>query len=330
MFFQAKWGIDRSWCRKKGHSSSRPSLSKVADFLLDLHLEKKLAPSSTRGYSSMLSLVFRSKLPDVSTTPVISDFLRSFSLSPASGPRVFPSWDVNQVLTYLSGAPFEPLGQASFRNLTKKTLFLVSLATVKCVSELQAISVEVGTSPLPSSDLLLSYLPNFVAKTESESNPIPRSFILKLLKDRVGENEPEKLLCPVRSLRYYLKESRPRGAVRPSNLSISPSRPSHALSKNALSFFLRETISEAIGSGSDGGPSPRAHSIRGMGTSLAFSRNWSVSDVMKAVSWRSNTVFASCYLREVSFSFEDHFTLGPVVAGGQVLGSADEVRSRQT
>ena len=35
--YQLKWSTFRSWCRKKGHSISRPSVSKVADFLLWLH-----------------------------------------------------------------------------------------------------------------------------------------------------------------------------------------------------------------------------------------------------------------------------------------------------
>ena len=34
--YQAKWTVYRSWCRLNGHSMSRPTVSKVADFLLYL------------------------------------------------------------------------------------------------------------------------------------------------------------------------------------------------------------------------------------------------------------------------------------------------------
>ena len=128
----------------------------------------------------MLSAVFRHRLPEISTSSVLRDLLRSFEISRLSHGLSPPSWDLDKVLGALRVAPFEPLESASLRDLTKKVLFLVALATAKRVGELQALSVRVVQS---SRDLLLSYSPEFVAKTESESNPIPRSFILKSLSD---------------------------------------------------------------------------------------------------------------------------------------------------
>ena len=40
--YQAKWSIYRRWCHSEGHSVSRPSLSKIADFLFWLRRSKKL------------------------------------------------------------------------------------------------------------------------------------------------------------------------------------------------------------------------------------------------------------------------------------------------
>ena len=50
---------------------------------------------------------------------------------------------------------------AEYLELTKKVLFLVSLATAKRVGELQAVSKKVSFS---GGDIRLSYLPEFVAK----------------------------------------------------------------------------------------------------------------------------------------------------------------------
>ena len=124
----------------------------------------------------------------------------------------------------------------------------------------------------------------------------------------------------MRALRFYLDSTKDL-SPRPANLFVSPRSRSRPLSKNALSFFLRETISGAGALGVDEGPSPRAHSIRGVSTSMAFFKNWSVSDVLKAATWRSNTVFASFYLRDVSFIWDDCRSLGPFVSAGQVLGA---------
>ena len=265
----------------------------------------------------MLSLVFRWKLPEISLSPVLRDLIRSFSIQRPVARVSPPSWDLNLVLKALMAPPFEPLGEASFRNLTKKTLFLLSLATARRVGEVQALSARVAQL---GGDMSLSYLPGFVAKTESLDNPIPRSFILKSLRDFVGDLEEERLLCPVRALSCYLKVTESLSPRSP-NLFVSPRCRQRAISKNAISFFLRETISGAGALRTDEGQSLRAHSIRGVSTSLAFQRNWSVKQVLKAATWKSNSVFASFYLKDVSYVWDNCRSLGPFVAAGQIINA---------
>ena len=85
----------------------------------------------------MLSGVFHFVLPELSSHFVLHDLLRSFRLErPFPSFRV-PSWDL---LSVLRDSPFEPLFLCFLRDLTRKVLFLVSLATAQRVGELQAIS----------------------------------------------------------------------------------------------------------------------------------------------------------------------------------------------
>ena len=79
------------------------------------------------------------------------------------------------MLHLLRGHPIEPLSSCSLKDLTQKVLFLVSLATARRVGELQAVSRNVSLS---GSDLYLSYLPEFRAKTESSANPLPHSMFV--------------------------------------------------------------------------------------------------------------------------------------------------------
>ena len=51
------------------------------------------------------------------------------------------------------------------------------------------------------------------------------------------------------------------------------------------------------GASSNDVAAPKAHSIRGIATSSAFFKNWSLSSVLEAASWRSNTVFTSLFER---------------------------------
>ena len=61
---------------------------------------------------------------------------------------------------------------------------------------------------------------------------------------------------------------------------------------------------------------PRAHSVRGVAT---FLRNWSVSKVLEAVTLRSNPVFASFCLKDLSFTLDNCSSLGPFVAAGSIV-----------
>ena len=137
----------------------------------------------------------------------------------------------------------------------------------------------------------------------------------------MGDLPDELLLCPVHALRSYLARTSSL-SPRPRTLFVSP----RSLSKNALSFFLRDVISRAYSSSSSSasstGPSfsasapssSRAHSVRGVATSWAFARNASLSSILAAASWSSSSVFTSFYLSDVQFSSSLGFSLGPVLA----------------
>ena len=238
----------------------------------------------------MLSATFRFVLLELSSHPVLHDLLRSFRIErPLSSSR-FPTCVLLRVLSLLRGSPFEPLESCYLRDLTRKMLFLLSLATARRVGELQAVSSAVSSS---GGDLFLSYLLEFRAKTESSSNPLPRSFRVRSLRDFVGSLPDELSLCPVRALQIYLHRTSSL-SPRPRSLFVSPRAPSRSLSKNALSFFLRSVISLSFPPSSHlPSSSSRPHSIRAISTSAAFSRNVPLSSILAAVTWGSSTFFTS-------------------------------------
>ena len=303
--YQARWGTYRKWCKDFGHRSSSPSIAKIADFLTYMFKSKGAALSTIKGYRAMLSAVFKFPLPEISTSPILKDLIRSFEIS---APRPLfppPPWDLDKVLQYLSGPPFEPLARASFLDKTKKALFLLAMATAKRVSELQALSFSVS---FQGEDLVLYYDPFFRAKTESVSNPLPRSIIVPSLSDFAG-NLPERVQCPVRAARS--------ASFIPSRLFVSPRNLERAMSKNAMSFYLRQLIVDS-GAVSSSRP-PRAHDIRGIATSLNYYSNLSLSNLMQVATWKSNRVFASRYLKEVSATQDNIQQFGPLVIAGDRL-----------
>ena len=310
--YQARWGTYRKWCRDFGHRSSSPTIAKVADFLTYMFKKKGAALSSIKGYRAMLAAVFKFPLPEISTSPILKDLIRSFEIS---APRpIFPPppWDLDKVLEFLSGPPFEPLASASFLDKTKKALFLLAMATAKRVSELQALSFSVS---FQGEDLVLYYDPFFRAKTESVTNPLPRSVVVPSLSDFAG-NLPERLHCPVRAIKYLRKAARSTSFI-PSRLFVSPKNPKRSMSKNAMSFYHRQLIVDS-GAVSSTRP-PRAHDIRGIATSLHYYSNLSLTSLMQVATWKSKRVFASRYLKEVSATQDNIQQFGPLVIAGDRL-----------
>ena len=128
----------------------------------------------------------------------------------------------------------------------------------------------------PGDDVYLSYLPEFRAKSESASNPLLRPFAVLSLRDFVGNLRDELLLCPVCAWRIYLRRTSSL-SPHPRSLFVSPRAPTRPLSKNALSFFIRSVILQSLPSPPSSSSSVRAHTVRAVSTSTAFTRNVSLS-----------------------------------------------------
>ena len=63
------------------------------------------------------------------------------------------------------------------------------------------------SSHLDWSVAAISYVPEFLAKTETAVRPLPRSFSIQSLQDFAGCLPEDLLLCPVRSLHEYLRRT---------------------------------------------------------------------------------------------------------------------------
>lgn len=316
MNYQYKWKRYRDWCRKKGYTASKPSSQKFADFLVYLRQECHLSVSAIKGYKAMLNSIFSIKGFDLSHDAVLREIIKACS---RRVPRSIgmPTWNLDVVLKALVRHPYEPMDTVPIRYLTMKTLFLVALATAKRVGELQALSYHVAVQ---GDDMILSYLPDFVAKTESAVNPIAREFRLRCLSSVVGRDDDERLLCPVRALKWY--RHRTSAQHRPRHLFLSVKDLDRHLSKAALSFFLRETIKaahESLPEQDCTAIKVRAHDIRGIATSVLWWKNKAMSTILDAACWKTQSVFANHYLKDVQRSEGDVFSLGPIVAAGEVV-----------
>ena len=266
----------------------------------------------------MLHSVLRHVNFDIRGNQDISDVVRSFRVQDPVIHKEIVFWNVDVVLKFLCSEKFEPLDSCELVNLTKKTLFLVTLALARRVSEIQALSRMVGFS---SQGALVSLILGFRAKNDNKCKSLPRSFLIKDLSQLVGREEEAKL-CPVRALKVYLDRTNQSRGHHNKRLFVAPRDPSRPASKNAISYLIRQLIKEAhLALKPELLPILKAkpHEVRAVATSLSFEHNMSLEDVMNMAQWRCQSVFASHYLKEVSFEYESCRTLSPFVAAGTVI-----------
>ena len=79
-------------------------------------------------------MAFKYRLPKILILQFLHDFIKfkPLRLKDRVHQSSFINWGLAKVLLVsLRGAPYEPLSNASLKDLTIKTLFLVSLASVK-------------------------------------------------------------------------------------------------------------------------------------------------------------------------------------------------------
>ena len=316
--YQLRWAVYYRWCKENKYSASRPTVNSICEFLIFLKRKKKLATGTIRGFKSMLHTVLRHVDFDIRNNQDIADVIRSFQVQDPVESRDTVSWNLDVVLRYLCSDKFEPLARSNLLDLTKKTLFLVTLALAKRVSEIQALSKDVGFS---AQGATLSLSLAFRAKNDTKCKRLPRNFLIKDLAGLVGQEEEAKL-CPVRALKEYLSRTKSVRGPENKRLFVSPRCPSRPASKNGLSFLMKALIREAHEKlQPEMLPILKAsiHEVRGVATSVSFQKNMSLDSVMEAAQWRCQSVFASHYLKDISIDYGTCRTLGPFVAAGTVV-----------
>ena len=156
--------------------------------------------------------------------------------------------------------------------------------------------------------------PFFCAKTESTANPLPRSVIVPSLSD-FAANLPVWVQCPVRVIKFLRKAARSASYI-PSRLFVSPRNPERAMSRNAISFSLRQLVTDG-GAVSSSRP-PGAHDIRRL-LRPSIITVISLFHLMQIATWRSIRVFASRYLKEDSSAQDNIRRFGPLGIAGDRL-----------
>ncbi len=324
--YQSKWQTFLDWCGGRQIDPLSASVCIVADFLTFLFQTKQFTVSTIKGYRSALSQVFRPRGVDLTNDENLTALIKAMEIQRPIVRSQVPKWDLSLVLRSLTRPPYEPMRLADLKHLMQKTVFLTLLATAKRVSEVHALSCMFSHSE-GWKDIVLQFDPSFVAKTQKPSDPSTglSTVTIPALAPSVEEGLPDRTLCAVRAIRYYVDHTSSfRAGRKRLFLPIQTGRLKD-ISKNTLSHWAKDVILRAYASATeeDAGLSLRnasVHELRALSTTLLFHKSQSLTAVMEAACWRGNTTFSTFYLRDLSLTLGGLTSLGPFVAGQEVVG----------
>jgi integrase len=235
----------------------------------------------------------------VSTNGDLSKLIKGiFNSNPILKP-LLPNWDLPSVLWRLCDPPFEPLLSCDVKFLTWKTVFLIALATASRVSELHALSVKDGNLRYERHGIRL--LPNlqFLSKTQRLNNPWIPIFIPSF--HNFATEARDLLLCPYRALKMYIKRTESqRKEIDSDSLFITYQkgvcRPG---SKNSVARWIVSLIKWVYQDTSKHLSTVHAHDTRKLATSWALFNGASITEIIRAAHWASESTFTSFYMKDV-------------------------------
>ena len=325
--YDAKWTIFSNWCHTKKVNPISAPITVIADFLIFLFSEKKCQISTIKGYRSMISNTLKFKTGNrIGSNPVLSELIRSFELQRPVQRSLTPKWDLSWVLVCLQKPPFEPLDKASKFHVTIKTAFLLALATAKRCSEIHALAMDSQHLRFNQSDGSVSLIlkSGFLAKNQLPSVK-PDPIVVPSLARICKWEHTDRLLCPVRALKFYLKMT---GSYRQNRTRLFlPIKGNKDISKDTISRWISYTVKLAYRKLTKRDISflkIKAHEVRALSSSWAFFDKVPLNDILQAAVWNSSSTFAKFYLRDMSQQAQNLQSLGPIVVAQKVVGGQQQ------
>ena len=189
---------------------STPSVKQVSDFFVYLYQDLNRRPLTIDGYRTAICDTLGPTGRHISQSSDLNRLLSSFHRdSQKKDPGIFLSGTL--VLNELTKASFEPMKDTDLKHLTLKTAILLALDSGKHLSEIHAwVANKVlnlgqweKVALFPSSDFIAK---NQLARKGSQSvSPVTIPALTTIVHRQFKE---DRTLCPVRTLRYYLDQTK--------------------------------------------------------------------------------------------------------------------------
>ncbi len=317
----------KNWCIKNKKSFKKPSIKHLAEYFLFLFTERKLCPGTISNCRSAIADHYNSDELDIGHNKILTRLIVSFFKDNPPSSREVNPWNLALVLDSFKKPPYEPMSKASRKYITLKTIFLISLASGRRRSEIHALVFKGIKWSQGNSIVSLPVHFKFLAKNQKSTDSASKikPIVVPSLSDYLGEdlvNTDDRLLCPVRALKFYLDKTKSlrKGDRKKLFLSFFPNK-TQDIHKNTVSGWLKQCVTFGYSHHNKEIPKGiKAHQVRGVSASWAWRGGISMDKIMDACFWKSHNTFTSYYLKDCWSENENgEYSLGPIVVSGSIV-----------
>ena len=281
--YDSKWKLFQGYAQKQGFNPYQTSAAQIAEFLTFLFQERKVSPSSIKGYRAAIGHILRlTNGYDPGEDQIVKMLIKSFERRCPPSKRKTPTWDLSLVLSELQNINDK---EVEMPLLLAKTIFLVALASGARRGKIWALTNDLKLVKGNPDVLVIPFHPSFIFKTEftCKSKKGPQNLEIPILG-----GTPQKGVCPVTSLLIYQNRVKPQRPPNQTSLFIPVNSPGSNPTKQMISANIIKAIKWAYSK--KGVPLPRgihAHNMRGVASTLRFTVGNSVEDILDAGKWTS-------------------------------------------
>ena len=151
----------------------------------------------------------------------------------------------------------------------------------------------------------------FLAKNQLPSI-CPDPIVIPNLARTCKREHSDKLLCPIRALKFYLKITEPYRQNR--TRLFLPIKGKQDISKSSVSYTIKLAYMKLTNI-----DFPflkiKAHEVRALSSSWAFFDKVPLNEILKAAVWNQSSTFAKFYLRDMSQQTTKCTSFGPSCCG---------------
>ena len=217
--YESHWARFVAFCRSQRWHVFRVRSHHFSTYMMHLFRDG-LLPARIISHRTSVASVLRHWVYDPAADLHIKLLIRAFRLERLVQCRIMPKWDLHLVLSSLLKPPFASEcdiqgefsdGVIPLKWQTMKTVFLLALALARWRSYLHALSVAAGRCVISRGatqrQLVVSLLPEpgFLVKKQLPSQA-PEWITIPGIS-HLNPSEAEKMLCPVRQLKLYIRDS---------------------------------------------------------------------------------------------------------------------------